>query len=93
VKCQAQHHARLDGKLRACDFFVFAQKSVLKTNSLCAQKPRKLKKVTNSQSSWTARQELFDVPPANHPQLLESTIRSNCLDAEALHRTPPNSLP
>src|SRR5208337_4626015 len=35
--------------LRACDFFVFSQKWVLKTNDLCAKKSRKFKKVTNSQ--------------------------------------------
>src|SRR5271165_7093748 len=35
--------------LRACDFFVFSQEWVLKTNDLCAKKSRKFKKVTNSQ--------------------------------------------
>jgi hypothetical protein len=35
--------------LRACDFFVFSQKLVLKTNDLCAKKSHKFKKVTNSQ--------------------------------------------
>src|SRR5271165_5395735 len=38
-----------NASLRACDFFVFSQKWVLKTNGLCAKKSRKFKKVTNSQ--------------------------------------------
>jgi hypothetical protein len=34
--------------LRGCDFFVFLQKQILKTNDLCAKKSHKFKKVTNS---------------------------------------------
>jgi hypothetical protein len=43
--------------LRACDFFVFSQKQILKTNDLCAKKSHKFKKVTNSERSRRVPEE------------------------------------
>ena len=37
--------------LRGCDFFVFLQKTMLKTNHLRAKKTRKVQKVTSPESS------------------------------------------
>jgi hypothetical protein len=49
--------------LRGCDFFVFAQKSMLKINGLGAQKREKINKVTNSQDDNSVCYVLHDFIP------------------------------
>ena len=53
--------------LRGCDFFVFAQKSMLKTNGLRTKKSGKFKKVTNSERAQRVEGSAVVLEPGAPP--------------------------